>query len=94
VLFDDFNVPLTGNRPNIHIPPTAPKAQLQLLWLGSFSLREYCHPIEFRFQAALIMPKRLNTIGLFRKHPRAWMHYEMSQVQCKTFPFSHIRGFG
>ena len=38
VLFDDFNVPLTGNRPNIHIPPTAPKAQLQLLLVGGVSL--------------------------------------------------------
>ena len=76
-----------------HSPHTPPKAQLRLLWLGSFSLRENCHPIEFRFQAVLIMPKRLNTIGLFRKTPRAWMHYDMSQVQCKTFPFPRKTGF-
>ena len=72
---------------------TPPKAQLRLLWLGSFLLRENYHPIEFRFQAVLIMPKRLNTIGLFRKPPRAWMHYDMSQVQCKTFPFPCKTGF-
>jgi hypothetical protein len=76
-----------------HSPHTPPKAQLRLLWLGSFSLRENCHSIEFRFQAVLIMPKRLNTIGLFRKTPRTWMHYDMSQVQCKTFPFPRKTGF-
>ena len=74
-------------------PHTPPKAQLRLLRLGSFLLRENYHPIEFRFQALLIMPKRLNTIGLFRKPPRAWMHYDMSQVQCKTFPFPRKTGF-
>ena len=76
-----------------HSPHTPPKAQLRLLWLGSFSLRENCHPIEFRFQAVLIMPKRLNTIGLFRKTPRAWVHYDMGQVQCQNIPVPTQNGF-
>jgi hypothetical protein len=56
-------------------------------------LREDCHSFEFRFQAVLIMPKKLNTIGLFRKTPLAWMHYDMGQVQCQNIPVPTQNGF-